>query len=389
MRVMVILYSSFFFMYSIYAIVNPFLQVMLRNKGYSYEIVGVLLSLFEIAGIAGPLLVARHVDKRGNMKAVVLFCTVIACMGMTVLMLSTSLLITIVGLSLLAFFLRSLMPLLDSYANNLFNGDSQKYTLIRSFGTVGFVFFSLLFAATKQPDLSSNLSIGTFALAISGIFILVVLGWKREPKQRGASIQLETPQAGHWFDRAFVVGIFIIALNRISMSSVSSFFSLYLVEELKINAISLLNALAAGSEFGAMIIAGILIQRKKVLPVHMFIASGVAMMLRLILYAMVPSITGVLAGQLLHSIGYGFFHPAAIFFVARRVRRSHRTLGMSIYISLGTGLPAVLGSSLGGLIVESFGYRTLFLSYSFFALASALLCFVFYRTMTTSPLEEV
>ena len=127
-------------MYSIYAIVNPFLQVMLRNKGYSYEIVGVLLSLFEIAGIAGPLLVARHVDKRGNMKAVVLFCTVIACMGMTVLMLSTSLLITIVGLSLLAFFLRSLMPLLDSYANNLFNGDSQKYTLIRSFGTVGFVF---------------------------------------------------------------------------------------------------------------------------------------------------------------------------------------------------------------------------------------------------------
>jgi PPP family 3-phenylpropionic acid transporter len=96
-----------------------------------------------------------------------------------------------------------------------------------------------------------------------------------------------------------------------------------------------------------------------------------------------------LAGQLLHSIGYGFFHPAAIFFVARRVRRSHRTLGMSIYISLGTGLPAVLGSSLGGLIVESFGYRTLFLSYSFFALASALLCFVFYRTMTTSPLEEV
>jgi PPP family 3-phenylpropionic acid transporter len=374
---MVILYSSFFFMYSIYAIVNPFLQVMLRNKGYSYEIVGVLLSLFEIAGIAGPLLVARHVDKRGNMKAVVLFCTVIACMGMTVLMLSTSLLITIVGLSLLAFFLRSLMPLLDSYANNLFNGDSQKYTLIRSFGTVGFVFFSLLFAATKQPDLSSNLSIGTFALAISGIFILVVLGWK------------QTPQAGHWFDRAFVVGIFIIALNRISMSSVSSFFSLYLVEELKINAISLLNALAAGSEFGAMIIAGILIQRKKVLPVHMFIASGVAMMLRLILYAMVPSITGVLAGQLLHSIGYGFFHPAAIFFVARRVRRSHRTLGMSIYISLGTGLPAVLGSSLGGLIVESFGYRTLFLSYSFFALASALLCFVFYRTMTTSPLEEV
>ena len=389
MLAMASLYISFFFVYAIYAVINPFLQVMLRNKGYSYEVVGVLLSLFEIAGILGPLLVARRVDKRGNMKGVVLFSTVLSSLGMAALMISTSVGITILGLVLLAFFLRSLMPVLDTYSNNLFNGDSQKYTLIRSFGTVGFVVFSLLFAATGQPDLTSNTSIGSYALLLSAIFFVVVLGWKREPKRNRKQDLQDYKEQGHWFDRAFVVGIFIIALNRISMSSVSSFFSLYLVEELKINAISLLNALAAGSEFGAMIIAGILIQRKKVLPVHMFIASGVAMMLRLMLYAMVPSITGVLAGQLLHSIGYGFFHPAAIFFVARRVRRSHRTLGMSIYISLGTGLPAVLGSSLGGLIVESFGYRTLFLSYSFFALASALLCFVFYRTMTTSPLEEV
>ncbi|ADY13844.1 MFS transporter [Sphaerochaeta globosa] len=386
---MIILYSSFFFVYSIYAIVNPFLQVMLRNMGYSYEMVGVLLSLYEIAGIVGPLLVARQVDTRGTMKGTVLFSTVLSSFGMLLLMLSSSLWMTIAGLILVAFFLRSLMPVLDTYTNNLFNGDSLKYTLIRSFGTVGFVFFSLLFAATKRPDLTNNVSIGSYALIISSIFFALVLGWKREPKKSKLQVLDGVQESGTWYDRAFVVGIFIIALNRISMSSVSSFFSLYLVEELQINAISLMNALAAGSEFGAMIIAGILIQRKKALPVHLFIASGLAMMARLVIYAMFPSITGVLAAQLLHSIGYGFFHPAAIYFVARRVKRSHRTLGMSIYISLGTGLPAVLGSSLGGLVVESYGYKTLFLSYSVFALASAVLCLVFYRTMKTPPLEEV
>lgn len=386
---MIILYSSFFFVYSIYAIVNPFLQVMLRNMGYSYEMVGVLLSLYEIAGIVGPLLVARQVDTRGTMKGTVLFSTVLSSFGMLLLMLSSSLWMTIAGLILVAFFLRSLMPVLDTYTNNLFNGDSLKYTLIRSFGTVGFVFFSLLFAATKRPDLTNNVSIGSYALIISSIFFALVLGWKREPKKSKLQVLDGVQESGTWYDRAFVVGIFIIALNRISMSSVSSFFSLYLVEELQINAISLMNALAAGSEFGAMIIAGILIQRKKALPVHLFIASGLAMMTRLVIYAMFPSITGVLAAQLLHSIGYGFFHPAAIYFVARRVKRSHRTLGMSIYISLGTGLPAVLGSSLGGLVVESYGYKTLFLSYSVFALASAVLCLVFYRTMKTPPLEEV
>lgn len=386
---MLILYSSFFFMYSIYAIVNPFLQVMLRNMGYSYDVVGVLLSLFEVAGIVGPLLIAHLVDKRGNMKAVVLLSTVLSSIGMVLLMKSSTLGATVLGLVMVAFFLRSLMPVLDSYANNLFDGDSQKYTLIRSFGTLGFVFFSLLFAATKKPDLSNNVSIGTYALIISAMFCLLVFGWKREQKREKRQVTASVPKQGSWYDRAFVVGIFIIALNRISMSSISSFFSLYLVEELKINAISLMNALAAGSEFGAMILAGILIQRKKVLPIHLFITSGFAMVVRLVIYALVPTIAGILAAQLLHSIAYGFFHPAAIYFVARRVKRTHRTLGMSIYVSLGTGLPAVLGSSLGGMVVELFGYRTLFLSYSFFALASVVLCFVFYRTMTTSPLEEV
>jgi PPP family 3-phenylpropionic acid transporter len=382
---MVILYSSFFFMYSIYAIVNPFLQVMLRNMGYSYEVVGVLLSLFEIAGIVGPLLVARQVDKRGNMKGVVLFSTILSSLGMTALMLSTSI-ADRTRSGLLALFLLS-MPCPGFVANNCSTAFPEIYTE-PSFGNRG---FCVLFPLFAQPSagLTSNVSIGTYALIISCVFFLLVLGWKREPRRPRNQDLGGVEQTGHWFDRAFVVGIFIIALNRMSMSSISSFFSLYLVEELKINAISLMNALAAGSEFGAMIIAGILIQRRKVLPVHMFIASGFAMVVRLIIYALLPSYSGVLAGQLLHSIGYGFFHPAAIYFVSRRVRRSHRTLGISIYISLGTGLPAVLGSSLGGLIVESFGYRTLFLSYSLFALASALLCFVFYRTMTTPPLEKV
>jgi PPP family 3-phenylpropionic acid transporter len=194
---------------------------------------------------------------------------------------------------------------------------------------------------------------------------------------------------GKWYDRAFIVGLVIIAFNRISMSSITSFFSLYLVEELSINAISLMNAIGAGSEYGAMILAGILIQRKKVLPVHLLMISSVAMGVRLLIYAYVPTVGGVLAAQLLLSLCYGFFHPAAIFFVARRVKRSHRTLGMSMYVSLGTGLPAVIGSSLGGVVVEQYGYRSLFMGYSLFALLSLLLSLVFYRLMTTPAVEEI
>ena len=206
----------------------------------------------------------------------------------------------------------------DSYVQP-FNGDSQKYTVLRSFGTVGFVFFSLVFAIADKPDLESNISIGMYALVACFLFFVPVLFWKAEPKRTIGSALLVSEPEGKWYDRAFIVGLVIIAFNRISMSSITSFFSLYLVEELSINAISLMNAIGAGSEYGAMILAWILIQRKKVLPVHLLMISSVAMVIRLLISTYVPTFGGVLAAQLLHSLCYGFFHPAAIFFVARRV----------------------------------------------------------------------
>lgn len=386
---MLILSVSFFFMYTVYAVVNPFLQVMLRNIGYSYDAVGVLLSLFEVSGIIGPLVIAKYTDKHGNMKAILMFSTVASMAGMVILMFSSTWWMTSIGLVVLAFFIRSLTPVLDTYTNNMFNGDSRRYSLIRSLGSIGFVVFSLLFAATNRPDLKNNLSIGLTALVLNAIFLVLLLMWKREPRQDRKTVLVVEEEKGPWHDKAFFIGLVIIALNRFSMSSISSFFSLYLVEYVKVNAISFMNAIGAASEVGAMILAGMLIQKKKVLPVHLLMMSGVAMVVRMIIYATIPTYGGVLVAQMLHSICYGFFHPAAIYFIARRVRRSHRTLGMSMYISFGTGLPAVLGSMLGGVIVERFGYPTLFLSYGIFAMISVLLCLVYYRRMTSLPIEQV
>ncbi len=361
---------------------------MVRNLGYSYDVVGYLLSLFEVAGLIGPLLVARYVDTRGTMKYTLLVCIALTGVGVGIITFSSSLLMTIVGLVLLAFFTRSTLPIMDTYTNNRFNGDAQKYTILRATGTFGFVFFSLLLAVTHLPDQTSNNSIGFLAILGCIVFFIPVATWERAQKRPKGIVFSSTESGGKWCDSAFIIGLIIIGLNRLSMSSVTSFFSLYLVEELHTNAISLMNAIAGASEFGAMIFAGIMLQRRKILPVQLLMISGAAMMVRLCIYALFPTFSGALVAQFLHSLCYGFFNPAAVYLVARRVKRSHRTLGMSMYISLGIGLPTVLGSSLGGIIVEKMGYKVLFSSFALFALASLLMCIVFYRTMTKPPIEE-
>ncbi len=391
------LYISFFFVYSIFAIVNPYLQVLLRNSGYSYEAVGVLLGIFEVSGIVGPLVVGRIVDKTGRLKDTVLIATAASALGLILLVRSGPIWLTVLALIITAFFLRSLLPLVDTVATNRFNGDAQRYSRIRAFGTLGFVVFSLAYSALGKPVLTDNYSIIMYALLGCLFFFLPVLSWKEgkmlvtgkkdiKAKIRPKRIPFS---ANPWFDSAFVIGLIIIAFNRLSMSAITSFFSLYLVEELHINSISLMNAIAAGSEIILMLLAGYLIEKKGVLPVFLLLISGLGMTIRLLLYAQFPTLAGVVVGQLLHSVGFGLFHPAAIQLVARRVKRTHRTLGMSMYISLGTGLPTVVGSSIGGFLTEGYGYKVLFESFSVFAMISVVLCLVFWKKMRAPALEEV
>ena len=397
MPLMVQLYISFFFVYSIFAIVNPYLQVMLRNSGYSYEAVGVLLGIFEIAGLVGPLVVGRIVDKTGRLKDTVLIATGASALGMILLVRSGPVWLTVLALVIIAFFLRSLLPLVDTVATNRFDGDAQKYSYIRAFGTLGFVVFSLAYAALGIPILTDNSNIIMYGLLGCLLFFIPVLSWKEgkvlPPDANMPTTKTRTKRepfsSNPWFDSAFAIGLVIIAFNRMSMAAVTSFFSLYLVEELHITSISLMNAIGAGSEIILMLLAGYLIEKKGVLPVFLLLVSGIGMAVRLLLYARFPTLTGVIVGQLLHSVCFGFFHPAAIQLVARRVKRTHRALGMSMYISLGTGLPTVLGSSLGGFLTEGYGYKVLFESFSVFAMISVVLCLIFWKRMRAPALEEV
>ena len=54
---------------------------------------------------------------------------------------------------------------------------------------------------------------------------------------------------------------------------------------------------------------------------------------------------------------------------------------MTLYWSLATNLPEMLGALFGGFIIDSYGYPMLFLSYSFFPLLAVILSFVFKKTL--------
>jgi len=384
---MLSLYATFFSIQAVSAILSPYLQIMLYNHGYTPATIGILLGLYECAGILGPFIIADWSDRTGKPRLIMLVCTLCMIGAFIPLTLISQLPVLLPALCLVAFFWKALPPIQDAMAMKALEGNTWKYTKIRATGTLGYVCFSLFFQFVPVLDTTDNhslmvwLIIGGVILAISQLFIKKDTRLVRKAIKPGILRFHRTADQSPLFDRVLIIGTVIIALNKFSLSSISNFFSLYVTESLgRGDMVGLLNAIAAGSEIFCMLLAGALMARG-VKPTTLMAFSSVGMVLRLGCYILFPSLTGAIVGQLFHSVVYGFLHPAAVLFVTRHMQPENRATGMALYTSLGNGLPTVLGAALGGVLLESIGYAGMFCVYILFALASLALYAVFRRSL--------
>ncbi|HRY54201.1 MAG TPA: MFS transporter [Spirochaetia bacterium] len=365
-------------LFAIYGIVSPYLPVLLRGLGYGPAALGLLLALFEVAGIIGPLVLTAGADARSRgggsgsrpLLAGTALCVLASLPGLALPLGPAA---TALSLVLLALGLKTMVPLMDalvsSYAASRGPALRGGYGRIRAPGTLGFIAAALALQAApaafsgSPPALAACMGLATLA------FLAAALALPAPPASAGPSPAGRAPKRRA--DPAFALGIAIIALNRMSMAPINSFLALYAKEDLGLDAAGAIWAISASAEIPFMLAAGRFIARRGPMPT--IALSSVAIVARLALYTIFPSFGGIAAAQLLHSLCYGLYLPAAIRFVAERFPPERQATGMAIYMGAGVGLPAVLGSAIGGYVVEAWGYTTLFLSFTLFALASLAL----------------
>ncbi len=369
----------YFVLFTLYGVATPYLQLLVQGLGYGPAAVGFLLGLFEVAGLAGPLLLGGLSDRARSPRPVLLGLALSSMLALVPLILVPRFLVTMLSLALLAVGIRTLIPFTDAAAVAFGEASGRRrgssgYGKIRVFGSAGFIVTALVLQSIRGFDKSPPwriavyMAVGAAAFCVSLLFLPKVGAAASAAAGAGAAPRPRAAGGVRGIDPVFLLGVLVIALGRFAMAPVTSFLSLYVVDDLKWNAVGALWALSACAEMPLMVLAGGIIRRTGAMGA--IAIASVAVALRLAVYAIFPSPGGVIAGQLLHSLCYGLFQPAAVAFVALRVPPEQRSRGMAIFTSLGVGLPTFLGSSLGGLVVQTAGYRVLFASYTVFAVAS-------------------
>jgi PPP family 3-phenylpropionic acid transporter len=366
-------FLTFALTYTIYGPISPYLPILLRNLGYNPSMIGILLGVYEGAGIAGPFMFGYFADKWGLYKPSIIIAHFLILFTAFPLAMIRQPLLTALFLAVLSIGIRSIFPLLDAVATiNLKNKDD--YGKIRAMGSVSYIFIVLFLQNTRflPPSAPFNNACWIAVFTIVGLASVLIIPSRytstiaSTPSARGSSAARQSI-----WSPLLILGLIIIGLSRFAMASINGFFSLFLVEYMHWDVVGYMSALAALSEAPFMYISYKLINRFGALRI--LVVAALFVSIRLALYALFPVKPGVIAAHLLHSLCYGTFHPAAVAFVASCVPPERRALGMTLYLSLGSGLPTLIGNIIGGYIIEHLGFRVLFGSYAFVPLIAIAL----------------
>lgn len=378
----------------LYGVLSPFISVLIRGYGYSHAVLGILLACCEAAAIASPFVMGHFADRWGRYRPVMLLSLGTSLVCGAVLFLSRSLpprfaFLPFAVIPVLAFGYRALQPLSDAIST-IKLGPGGNYGKYRALGSAAYFSMVVFLQLTPvwRPNTPSNIAFWVMTASAAAIVMTLFVPKSyfvndsaaarppREPEgagrgQNGQNATIKHGTGRKLWSPLFVLGFSMIVLNRMAMVPVNSFMSLYVVEHMRWDAAGLMAALSSGAEIPLIFLSKRLIRRFHALP--LMAAATAAILVRYLVILLFPTRLGVALSQLTHAACYGVFHPAAVAFISRCVPPERRALGMSLYLSLGTGLPTLLGTVAGGFVVDAYGFPALFAAFSVFAAAGVLL----------------
>ena len=367
-------FANYFLLYVSFGILVPYLQLYLKARGFTPSRIGVLLGVYALAGIAGPIFVSRLADSRTAYRALLVGSLVTSAIAFVPLQLTTRFLVTALLLALVGASYLSTAPLLDSAVSRILPDPARQYGRFRVAGSIGFIAISLflLFGGHVSGDSSLSILVAFCLTALCAAGAAVFL--PRVPKSKPLPHATGGIRKVSAFDFRFWAVIAVIFLGRFGMGAYYSFFSLYLRDTFGAGgAVSMLWAIGSVAEIAPMWFSGRLMARwglRAVLAV-----SLAAITVRLGVFALTPSLALIALAQLLHAFTFGTFHTAAVSYVNHAIPAERRGLGMAIYNAVGIGCASFLASVAGGYIIEAHGYTALYLCYAAVPLGGILILF--------------
>jgi PPP family 3-phenylpropionic acid transporter len=342
----------------------PFITLYYERMGLNGIQIGILASIPVLISTTTVMVWGGLADRFGwhsrIMRINLLLCAV------SILLLSTagSFQAIIPFIACYALFNSPLVPLLDSAALNAVEGSRYSYGQLRVWGSIGWSISTVGVGFIIQRFAIQWLFYSYAAFMLVTFFLSLWLPVHSAKLQTSLRAGLKN-LVGYLPFVLFLVSVLFISMT---LSAANAFLSIYL-DEIGTNesSIGLAWAISSLSEIPIMFFSAYIV--RKVGSGGLLKIAFFAFIVRWLLLSLIRTPVLALIVQVLHGITFGGYLIGSVTYINDRAAEGIRTTALAIFNLTGFGVGSILGSLLGGFVVEAGGTVWLFRMLSLVALA--------------------
>ena len=367
-----------------YAIITPYFQQLLKHLNYNDVQIGAIQGALELMAVAAPILWGVLADKLSAPRGVLAFTVILSLPMFFLFRFVNGGAAGVVVALLFGLFYKPNIPLTDGMTFRYIRTKGGDYGKIRIGGTVGYISFIAVFDAicwlTGGVTVNKLIVEFSVAVALQLASLLLVPRFIEAPAVSNGAAEKKTESDRSNFLKLFLRPTFLVFmlaafLGRFSMMSYYSFFSRYLDDVYGVKEVGWIWALGSLCEMPLVFCSKRIIDK---IGLKSFFALGLlGCVLRLAGFSVESNIWVVLCLQPLHCLTFGAYHCATVTYVSRMFPAKLQGGAQGIFSAITVGLGGLVGSAVGGVVLDAFNYTVLYTAFSGVAFLGLVICLLF------------
>jgi MFS transporter, PPP family, 3-phenylpropionic acid transporter len=346
-------YFSYFAAIGIYV---PYWTLYLRDLGLSSLQVGTLYSIPSLARIVIPLLVGYFADRFNQRRSLLIVAALGQLIPLSLIFWLHSYGYLLILISAFAVFNSTVLPLGEATVQEEHEKGSLDYGRTRLWGTLSFILLAIAYG--KLLDFVGNswiLNGIIFCFAIHCFFTFLMPEGKISFKMQSDKVRVVFLTPNTWIFFGCVM------MMSIGHGTFYGFYSIYLADlGFKESGIGIHWAVAATTELIIFMYASRILKRFRAETLISFCCLAAAA--RWFLTATFTSFGLLTAFQSLHAFTFGLFHATCLILLHRIFPVGSRSIGQSLYTTLGNGAGNFVGIIFAGIFWDEYGGKLFYVS---------------------------
>ncbi|MFC0471831.1 MFS transporter [Halalkalibacter kiskunsagensis] len=349
------LMAYLFFTHSTITIINGYFPVFFKSQGLTGSQVGLLMAIGPSATIIAQPMWGYLSDKYKTIKKMIILALVGVCLTATTFMFVNSYIGYLVMMFILFFFVSPTTALGDSLVQKTSIQQNVSFGRIRLWGSLGFAITSLVVGYVLTWIGVEHILYPLLLMAVIGLvmaFSIKDVPGTNKPVTVLDALKLTT-------NSSLMLFLLFVIFISVSHRTNDIYLGLYVVElggpEAMIGW-----AWFIGVAAEALVFATTAYWYKKWSPLSFVIFAGVLYVFRWMLMGFAWSPWFILPIQISHGLTFGVFYIAAFQIVNKLTPEHLQATGHVLFITVIFGVAGIIGSLLGGYIIELTSIATLY-----------------------------